>query len=286
MQRVHEDDLAGKLLGADGWSHLNLPAIATRDELITTGGGQLHSRREGDVLHPAREPLNILMALKAGMGGALFSAQYQQETVPVGGNMVQMAWFGRHEQDPAKAQGDLVVQSWDCASKDNPLNDYSVCITALIRGRTAFILDVFRRRLNFPDLWRKAIDLGRTWEVDIMLIEDAASGTQLLQTLKVDEVQGLPSPISVRPDGDKVSRFSGATGMIESGDVSLPEDAGWMAEFEIELLAFPLGRHDTTPKLLCARPPSTLLRALSGQRRRGRTCPGDLRTLSRGRFSS
>ena len=34
MQRLHEDDLAGKLLREGHWRHLDLPAIADDDEAI------------------------------------------------------------------------------------------------------------------------------------------------------------------------------------------------------------------------------------------------------------
>ena len=34
------------------------------------------------------------------------------------------------------------------------------------------------------------------------------------------------------------------TSRIEAGELILPENAPWLAEFERELLAFPGGRHD------------------------------------------
>jgi hypothetical protein len=34
MQRLHEDDLAGRLLAKGGWPHLKIPAIAEQDERI------------------------------------------------------------------------------------------------------------------------------------------------------------------------------------------------------------------------------------------------------------
>ena len=37
MQRLHEDDLAGKLLKENTWHHLDLPAIAQADEQIAIG---------------------------------------------------------------------------------------------------------------------------------------------------------------------------------------------------------------------------------------------------------
>src|SRR5213593_1497498 len=37
MQRLHENDLAGHLLGQGGWEHLDLPAIAVEDSVIPIG---------------------------------------------------------------------------------------------------------------------------------------------------------------------------------------------------------------------------------------------------------
>jgi hypothetical protein len=45
MQRLHEDDLAGHLLGLDGWHHLDLPAIALEDREIPIGRDKRFGRR-------------------------------------------------------------------------------------------------------------------------------------------------------------------------------------------------------------------------------------------------
>ena len=77
MQRLHEDDLAGVLLrGSDEWTVLSLPAIAEHDEEIPIGNGHVHFRRAGDVLHPAREPREVLESLRAQLGPEIYSAQY------------------------------------------------------------------------------------------------------------------------------------------------------------------------------------------------------------------
>ena len=53
MQRLHEDDLVGRLLreAARDWTVLNLPAIAEQEEEIEIGGGRRHFRHPSDVLH-------------------------------------------------------------------------------------------------------------------------------------------------------------------------------------------------------------------------------------------
>jgi hypothetical protein len=55
MQRLHEDDLAGYLLGQGGWHHLDLPAIAIEDSVIAIRPGKHKLRRAGDILHPERK---------------------------------------------------------------------------------------------------------------------------------------------------------------------------------------------------------------------------------------
>jgi hypothetical protein len=80
MQRLHEDDLAGVLLrGSDEWTVLSLPAIAEQDEEIPIRNGKTHPRRAGDVLHPEREPRDVLESLRAQLGAETFAAQYQQQ---------------------------------------------------------------------------------------------------------------------------------------------------------------------------------------------------------------
>lgn len=225
MQRLHEADLAGHLLEAGGWDHLNLPALAEVDEDIPLGGGRTYHRRVGEPLHAAREPRAVLEDLRRAMGSAAFSAQYQQAPVPPSGLMIDRAWFKTYDRPPERQPGDRIVQSWDCASKDGVLSDWSVCITALLRRRQVYVLDVFRNRLKFPDLHRQAITLARRYAVTALLIEDAASGTQLIQQLRRDQPRGVPMPLAPRALGDKVTRMSGASQRIEAGELLLPTEA-------------------------------------------------------------
>ena len=245
MQRLHENDLAGHLLEAGGWEHSNLPAIALEDEEIAIGGGLVFPRRVGDLLHAAREPRDVLDGLKAAMGSAAFSAQYQQAPTPAEGAMIQRVWLSkRYKRCPEKQPGDRIAQSWDCASKEGLQNDFSVCITALVRKRQVYLLDVFRERLDFPKLQKRAIGLARLHGADVILIEDTASGTPLIQHLRSSQPEGVPLPIARHPDGDKVTRMFGQTNRIEAGELILPEEAPWLADFEREILGFPNARHD------------------------------------------
>src|SRR5947208_4815350 len=60
MQRLHEDDLVGHVLGQEPWDVVSFPAIAEADEgheIATIAGPQHFTRRHGQALQPAREPL-------------------------------------------------------------------------------------------------------------------------------------------------------------------------------------------------------------------------------------
>jgi predicted phage terminase large subunit-like protein len=240
MQRLHVDDLAGHVLKAGGWTHLDLPAISEHPQKVPLGPGRVHVRPVDEVLHPEREPREILAALRTSMGTAAFSAQYQQRPVPAGGHMVQWKWFGVWDRLPEKVFGHKIVQSWDTASKAAELSDYSVGITALVTKAEIYILDVVRERLEYPALKRRIIAEKQRLKADAVLIEDKGSGTSLIQDLRADRVYSIP----ITPEGDKVVRMSACSARIESGSVLLPRNAPWLDEFRAELLAFPYGSHD------------------------------------------
>src|SRR5215469_756050 len=79
MQRLHEDDLVGHVLGQEHWEILSFPAIAEKDEehrVETILGPRCFQRRQGEVLHSEREPLEVLDHTRRTMGEYYFSGQY------------------------------------------------------------------------------------------------------------------------------------------------------------------------------------------------------------------
>jgi hypothetical protein len=88
MQRLHEDDVVGHVLEQDNWEVLSLPAIAEVEQRFVIKnifGEREVVRAVGDVLHPAREPFEILERLRASLGEYHFAGQYQQAPAPLGG---------------------------------------------------------------------------------------------------------------------------------------------------------------------------------------------------------
>jgi predicted phage terminase large subunit-like protein len=238
MQRLHEDDLAGVLLrGSDEWTVLSLPAIAEQDEEIPIGNGQAHVRRAGDVLHPEREPREVLDSLRAQLGPETYAAQYQQQPVPPGGGMIKRAWVRRYDEPPKSG---LIIQSWDVAHKQGEENDYSVCTTWRVHEHRYYLIDVLRGRFDFPALRTKVSEQAKLHKPSQILIEDAGFGTALIQELKRTNF----SVIAVKPEYDKKIRMAIQAAKFGNGQVFFPKDASWLRDLEDELFAFPNGRHD------------------------------------------
>jgi hypothetical protein len=82
------------------------------------------------------------------------AGQYQQTPAPAGGGMVKEAWFRRYRPEERPARFDQVVQSWDTANKPSELADYSVCTTWGVKGPHFYLLNILRKKLDFPNLKR------------------------------------------------------------------------------------------------------------------------------------
>ena len=140
------------------------------------------------------------------------------------------------------------VQSWDTAFKKNQENDYSVCTTWVYTNTGFYLIDVWRGRVEFPELKRKVVELAKLHSVNEILIEDKASGQSLIQELQRNTILPI-KPIKV--ENDKIARVHSVTPLIEAGKVYLPENspnggagAGWLKEFLDEMEEFPNGEFD------------------------------------------
>src|SRR2546423_218655 len=156
---------------------------------------------------------------------------------------IRTAWLRYYEPGDRPERFIQTVQSWDTANKATELSDYSVCTTWGVYENRYYLLDVFRQRLNYPDLKRKLRELAWRDRPNKILIEDKASGTQLIQELKADGVHAVTA--YQPPTGtDKIMRLHAQTALFENGRVLLPSRAPWLADYGTELTSFPGSRYD------------------------------------------
>ena len=211
LTRWHEDDLAGRILAGDdakAWVVVSLPALAEANDPL--------GRTEGEALCPERFDEDDLAQIKLVQGSS-FQALYQQRPSALEGAIFKREWWRYYSVPPKFSR---IVQSWDTAFKIGHDNDYSVCTTWGETDTGWYLIDRFKRRMEFAALKAMAVTLADQFKPSVVLVEDKASGQSLIQELKRDS--RLPI-LAIKVDSDKVSRAYAVTPAIETGRVFLPE---------------------------------------------------------------
>jgi predicted phage terminase large subunit-like protein len=155
---------------------------------------------------------------------------------PQGGAFVKAIWFRNHAPKERPEKFDRIVQNWDIFNKASELSDFSVCTSWRIKGKDLYPLRVLRQRMEYPELKRAVREQREPFEANVVLIEDKASGTQLIQELTRE---GLYAVTRYQPQSDKIMRMHAQTAMIENGFAHRPKEAAWLAEYLRELTASP-----------------------------------------------
>lgn len=246
MQRLHQDDLVGHVLEREKWEIVSFPAIAEEDgvhQIQSILGDRTFVRKVGDILHPERESRETLAKIRKNIGEYNFVSQYQQSPTPPGGSMVKVTWLRYYEPHEKPARFLRIVQSWDTANKAGELNDYSVCTTWGVDGKNRYLLHVLRKKMNYPDLKRTVIELAKEYNAQNVLIEDKASGIQLIQELE-RELYSTVTAYKPPPGTDKIMRLHAQTDLFENGLILLPKEAPWLADYVNEITGFPGTKYD------------------------------------------
>ena len=230
--RWHWDDLVGRLLAdkSENWEIINLPAIAERDDPL--------GREEGEVLWEERFNADALAVTREAVGPKFWLALYQQRPSREEGSIFHLDWWKYHTTLPRL---DFILQIWDTAFKAKKTSDWSACVTLGRHDTGICVLDVWRGKVEFPELVEVVKAQNSIHHPHKIMVEDAASGTPLQQSLTRDT--NLPI-VGVSPKGGKETRAEQVTGVIEAGRVSFPEEAEWLSVVLSELTDFPNGVND------------------------------------------
>jgi predicted phage terminase large subunit-like protein len=211
-----------------------------QDENIPIGGGRFHHRKKGDLLNPEFESILSLEKTKRTIGTLHFQAQFQQAPIPETGNLIKRDWIRYFQVAPPRTKA-RIVQSWDTAQKGDQIHDYAVGTTWLHVDGKHFLIDLVRKRCDYPTLSSLVLAQFQRHNPDALLLEDHGSGTALIQDLK--QRHGIKA-IPITPTGDKVVRLSIVSPMFERGEIFVPENAQWLMDFLDELLRFPQAKFD------------------------------------------
>ncbi len=249
MQRLHEEDLAGHLLSAnDHWQLLKLPVRADKTYIIprphipekfSSTIAKEYKFCIGQLLHPLRDQEDYLIKLEQEIGSYNFAAQYMQEPIANYCSLLRMSDISFYETLPGKF--DYLIQSWDTAIKLSEQADYSVCTVWGITENKYYLIAMFRNKLSYPELKKKAEELARQYPSKFLLIEDKSSGQQLIQDLQLNGYNNIEA---IKPKLDKITRFASVAPLFQAAKALIPKQSPFTTALLKELTTFPLSRND------------------------------------------
>ena len=126
MQRLHEGDVSGVILDKQlGYDHVMLPMrydpVRARPTLL---GIEDPRQTAGELLFPARFPMEVVDRDERSMGPYATAGQHQQEPAPRGGEVIKAAWWETWMEE-GFPPFDYIVASLDTAYTTKQENDFS-----------------------------------------------------------------------------------------------------------------------------------------------------------------
>jgi predicted phage terminase large subunit-like protein len=163
------------------------------------------------------------------------------------GGIIRPEWIRKYSQLPPEHEIKNYVWSLDTAIKEGEENDFSVLQLWAEAKNGYYLVSQIRDKLSYPALKRKALDVFDIYPATEILIEDKASGQQLIQDFKRDTTLPVIPMMPGRNMGrSKVERCNFVSTLFEAGKVYVPEGAVWVNELIQEWIAFPNAPHDDT----------------------------------------
>ena len=238
MTRWGKKDLTGRLIAAQGsdimsdqWEVVEFPAILPSDK----------------PLWPEVWEKDALLGIKASLPVQKWNAQWQQTPTSSDSAIIKREWWQAWEKEeipPVK----YILQSYDTAFSKKESADYSAITTWGVfepeegGPDNIVLMDAQRGRWNFPELKEKAFEEHEYWEPDMVLVEAKATGTPLIDELRL---RGIPAlGFSPGKGRDKVTRMHMVAPLFEAGVVWAPTEKKFAEEVIEEVVSFPNGDHD------------------------------------------
>jgi predicted phage terminase large subunit-like protein len=194
---------------------------------------------------------------------------YAELIDPEEGGIVKRDMFKLWDAKKPFPKFEYIIQSYDCAYTEKTINDPTACLVFGLFKPTdgpmsVMIIDAWQERMQYPDLRKKVqeeyeVSYGADSEsdagefvkgkrVDLILVEDKASGISLIQ-----DMQRAHLPVRAYNPGraDKVQRLSIVANIIAHGRVWIPESSvrrgyvrDWAEGFVSQICSFPEATHD------------------------------------------
>lgn len=243
MQRLAVGDVSDVALEL-GYEHLLIPMRYEQGRSKFVIGKGDPRTKDGELMFPERFSEETVKRLELSLGSQAAAGQLQQRPEARGGNLIKGEWFQLYTMPP-KIKYRIIYA--DTAQKAKQHNDYTVLeCWGLGDDGKIYLLDMIRGKWEVPELERrvpifwnkqKSMDAKRFGALRALKIEDASSGTGLIQKIKKDA--STPIPVSgITRVRDKYTRVTDILGYIEAGMVCVPANASFTSDFIAECEAF------------------------------------------------
>jgi predicted phage terminase large subunit-like protein len=283
MQRLHEEDVSGKILSSesDDWVHLCIPMRYDPGRhciTVPVGVDQITwedpRTEDGELMWPERFGQAQVDANEAGLGPYLSSGRLQQSPQPKGGGIFKRDWWQLWEDPHDKFPlCEFIIASVDCAFTQKEENDPSAMTVWGV-----FMDKENRRRVILMDAWRKHLEFSadrreidyrpnestavhrqrtqhawgliewveftcRRFKVNRLLIEAKGPGQSAAQEL-ANRFGILDFVVDPTPvKGDKLSRALAVQANFSNGMIYAP-NRDWADLVINEMSMFPKGKRD------------------------------------------
>ena len=238
MQRLHEDDLSGFLLGGgsgEEWTHLCLPALDENNNPLW------------DVKHTFAELEQLRQA-----ENYTFAGQYMQTPAPDEGGEWKKEWFEVVDKAAVPMNSlrwELII---DGAYTKNTANDPTGFQIGAKWGNDYVILSSVDKYLELPELLKQVplIISASGVTVNHILIEPKASGkslTQMLRSTTALTVSEIKTPFV---NNSKIENVRACSNYVEGARVKLVKGS-WNDSFLSQVGTFPNAKHDEHIDLTC-----------------------------------
>tara|TARA_R100000541_G_scaffold1562_2_gene6329 strand:- start:768 stop:2234 length:1467 start_codon:yes stop_codon:yes gene_type:complete len=238
MTRWGKKDLTGRLLAQQGgdvmsdkWDVVEFPAILPSDK----------------PLWPEFWEKDALLSIKASLPASKWNAQWQQQPTSSESAIIKREWWQMWDK-PKIPPFKYILQAYDTAFSKKQTADYSAITTWGVfqpeegGADHVILMDAQRGRWSFPELKEVAFEEYEYWEPDMVLVEAKATGTPLIDELRL---RGIPAlGFSPGKGTDKVSRMHMVAPLFEAGMVWAPEDKSFADDVIEEVVSFPNGDND------------------------------------------
>jgi predicted phage terminase large subunit-like protein len=210
MQRLHKEDLSGyvKSIDSENWDFVTVKALNDNNESFWQ----------------ERYPVKDLVKMQE-VNAYKFYSQYQQKPTTAGGQVIKGEWF-KYYPNINQIKFKRLFMTGDTAQKVQEHNDYTVFMAWGVDNANLYLLDLVRGKWEAPELLEKSKFFWSKWKAGLngklfsaMYIEDKASGTGLIQTLRKETKIPI---IALQREKDKLTRIEDVLPVLESGRVYLP----------------------------------------------------------------